>query len=73
MPLMEDVELMSRVRRSGAKIHIIDEKVETSARRWEAEGVLSCTLRNWTLLALYVLGASPQRLARLYRDHSRDR
>ncbi len=68
LPLMEDVDLMLRVRRSGARIHIIHEKVETSARRWEKEGVLFCTLRNWALAAVYLLGVSPQRLARFYKQ-----
>jgi rSAM/selenodomain-associated transferase 2 len=69
MPLMEDVDLMRRVRRSKGKIQIIGEKVKTSARRWEKEGVLYCTLRNWTLIVLYLFGVSPQKLARFYRDH----
>lgn len=67
MPLMEDVELMRRIRKAGDRIYIIREKVKTSARRWESEGVLTCTLRNWVLISLYFLGASPERLARFYR------
>jgi rSAM/selenodomain-associated transferase 2 len=73
LPLMEDVELMRRVRHSGGKIHIIGERVKTSARRWEKEGVLCCTLRNWMLILLYLLGVSPEYLARFYHDHSRIR
>ena len=73
LPLMEDVDLMRRVLRSGGKIHIIGEKVRTSARRWEKEGVLYCTLRNWMLILLYLLGVSPERLARFYQDHNRIR
>jgi len=69
LPLMEDVDLMRRVRQSGKKIHIIARKVKTSARRWEKEGVVYCTLRNWMLILLYLLGVSPQRLAQLYPDH----
>ena len=41
-----------------------------SARRWQREGVLRCTLRNWMLRGLYELGVSPLRLARSYRPHS---
>ena len=69
LPLMEEVDLMRRVRQSGEKIYIIGEKVKTSARRWEKEGVLYCTLRNWMLILLYLLGVSPERLARSYQDH----
>ena len=73
LPLMEDVDLMRRVRQSGKKIHIIARKVKTSARRWEKEGVVYCTFRNWTLILLYLLGVSPQRLGRFYPDHARIR
>ncbi len=69
LPLMEDVDLMRRVRQSGGKIRIISDKVKTSARRWEREGVLCCTLRNWMLILFYLLGVSPRRLAWFYRDH----
>ena len=40
IPLMEDVDLMRRLRAGGDRIFIIHEKVKTSARRWEQEGVL---------------------------------
>ena len=68
LALMEDVDLMRRVRQSGGKIRIIGDKVKTSARRWEKEGVLYCTLRNWTLVLLWRAGVSPERLARFYHD-----
>jgi rSAM/selenodomain-associated transferase 2 len=66
IPLMEDVELMKRIKRSGRKIYIIPQKVKTSPRRWEKEGVLYCTLRNWTLISLYHLGMHPDRLVKFY-------
>lgn len=66
IPLMEDVELMRRIRKTGGKIQIIRSSVKTSPRRWEKEGVVRCTLRNWTLLALYRLGLPPEKLARFY-------
>ncbi len=66
MPLMEDVELMRRVKAAGGRICIIHEKVRTSARRWKKEGVLRCTVRNWTIVFLYLLGVSPERLAKWY-------
>lgn len=67
LPLMEDVDLMRRVKRSGAAIVILPQKARTSPRRWLAEGILYCTLRNWVLITLYLAGASPHRLARYYR------
>jgi rSAM/selenodomain-associated transferase 2 len=67
IPIMEDVDLMRRIRGRGDVICIIPEKVSTSARRWEKEGVLYTTLRNWMLQVLYCCGVSPFRLARFYR------
>ena len=71
MPLMEDVELMRRIKKSGNKIRIFYDRVMTSPRRWEKEGVIYCTLRNWTLQALYFLGMSPDRLAKFYESDDR--
>ena len=64
---MEDVELMQRVRRNQGKIFILKEKVKTSPRRWESEGIIYCTLRNWLLITLYLSGVKPEKLVRLYR------
>jgi len=68
IPLMEDVELMRRIRRSGDKIRIFYDRVMTSPRRWEKEGVVYCTLRDWTLQVLYFLGISPDKLAKFYKS-----
>jgi len=69
MPLMEDVEFMKRIRKAADKIYIVPEKVKTSSRRWEKEGILCCTLRNWLLITLYSAGVPPDRLAALYRSN----
>ena len=66
IPVMEDVEFMRRVKRSGYKICIIPQMVKTSPRRWEKEGVLYCTVRNWALITLYSLGVNPEKLVRFY-------
>jgi rSAM/selenodomain-associated transferase 2 len=66
-PIMEDVDLMQRLKRAGRPIIIISDKVRTSSRRWEREGVAYCTVRNWTLVTLYMMGVSPEKLARFYR------
>jgi rSAM/selenodomain-associated transferase 2 len=66
IPLMEDVELMRRIKKAGGKIQIIRSSVKTSPRRWEKEGVVRCTLRNWMLITLYHLGLSPEKLVRFY-------
>jgi rSAM/selenodomain-associated transferase 2 len=67
IPIMEDVEIMRRIKRRRGKINIIKDKVKTSPRRWETEGVVFCTLRNWFLLTLYLLGVKPEALAKFYR------
>jgi rSAM/selenodomain-associated transferase 2 len=68
IPLMEDVELMRRIKRSGKKILIFYDRAMTSPRRWEEEGVIYCIFRNWTLQVLYFLGLSPHKLVKFYRD-----
>lgn len=68
IPIMEDVEIMKRIRKRGDKIVILRGRVRTSSRRWEKEGILRCTLRNWLLQVLYRLGVSPHRFSELYGD-----
>ncbi len=67
IPIMEDVELMRKIKHRRGKINILKDKVKTSPRRWETEGVVFCTLRNWFLITLYLLGAKPETLAKFYR------
>ena len=67
IPLMEDLDLMRRIKRRGDRIRILPDAVTTSARRWEQEGVLYCVLRTWILAVLFCAGVSPQTLARYYR------
>ena len=70
VPLMEDVELMRRIKRRGDKIFILRDRVKTSARRWENEGIIYTTLKNQVLINLYYLGISPDKLAKYYRRPS---
>jgi rSAM/selenodomain-associated transferase 2 len=67
IPIMEDVDLMRRIRQRGDAICVIPEKVMTSARRWEKDGIVLGTFRNWLLQVLYCGGVSPERLAKFYR------
>ncbi|MBM4314427.1 MAG: DUF3047 domain-containing protein [Deltaproteobacteria bacterium] len=66
IPLMEDVEIMNRIKQLGDPIAFIGKPVLTSTRRWEKEGLLRCTLRNWLLQLLYLFGVPPERLAGYY-------
>jgi rSAM/selenodomain-associated transferase 2 len=67
IPLMEDVEFMQRIKLNQGKICILKEKVKTSPRRWEEEGIVYCTLRNWLLITLYLSGVKPENLVRFYK------
>lgn len=67
IPVMEDLELMTRIKKQGASIVILPQKAVTSPRRWEKEGIAMCTLRNWFIRVLYHLGASAERVGRFYR------
>lgn len=67
IPIMEDLELMRRVKQQGWRIRILPEFVLTSPRRWQQEGKLACTLRNWSLRILYHCGVPAERLAACYK------
>jgi len=69
IPIMEDVELMRRIKKRGDRICILPQRALTSARRWEKEGFAYVNIRNTLLVLLYVLGVSPQKLAAFYRTH----
>jgi hypothetical protein len=65
-PLMEDVELIQRLKRLG-KIVLLKETIQTSARRWKRGGAV-VSVRNGILLLLYFVGVCPARLARWYNS-----
>jgi rSAM/selenodomain-associated transferase 2 len=69
LPLMEDVELMQRIKKRGDEICILTDKVFTAPRRWEEEGIIYCTVRNWIITLLYFLGVSPHTLKHYYRNN----
>lgn len=63
--LMEDIALSRLLKRDGPPA-CLREKMTTSARRWERDGVLRTILRMWRLRLAYWLGTDPARLATLY-------
>lgn len=69
IPILEDVALMKQLKQHQAAIRILREPVLISDRRWQKEGVVFTTLRNWTLILLYELGVSPFRLVNWYKPH----
>ncbi len=66
-PIMEDVDLMQRIKKRGDRIQIISTPVQTDPRRWEKEGLIYGTLRNWALMILFLVGVSPQKLVKYYK------
>ena len=67
IPIMEDVDFMRRLKAEKGRIHITRMKVQTSPRRWEKDGIVYGTLRNWSLMILYLFGMKPEKLARFYK------
>jgi len=66
VPLFEDLDLSARLRRTGRIALVGAAGVDCSPRRWELEGRLRCTLKNWVLTVLWAAGVDPARLARFY-------
>ncbi len=64
-PLMEDVNFVRRLVRSGPVVEL-PIVLATSARRWEHDGWFRRSARNLSILTLYSLGIPPHTLARLY-------
>lgn len=65
IPIMEDYDLAGRIRRSERVL--LPLTVRTSGRRFLQKGVGRTAAMNWTIIAAYHLGVSPERLARWYR------
>jgi rSAM/selenodomain-associated transferase 2 len=66
-PLLEDIDLMRRLRRLPG-FTIIEEPVVTGARRFLELGSVRTVAINWLIWLLFLCGVSPHRLARLYRQ-----
>lgn len=67
IPLMEDFAFVKKLRKKG-NIKILPQAVVTSGRRWEKLGVLRTTCINQMIIFGYLLGLSPERLCRWYRN-----
>jgi rSAM/selenodomain-associated transferase 2 len=66
LPIMEDFELVRRLRARG-RIVILPAPIRTSSRRWLNLGVGRTTLINQVIVLAYLAGAAPHKLARFYR------
>jgi rSAM/selenodomain-associated transferase 2/rSAM/selenodomain-associated transferase 1 len=66
IPIMEDFELIKRLKRKG-RIIMLPESVRTSSRRWQNIGIFKAWLLNQMIVIGYYIGVSLPRLARWYR------
>lgn len=66
-PLMEDLEIIARLRTTG-KVVLLPQFVTTSARRHEQGGLWRSVLFMWYLRTLYACGVSPTKLQQMYLD-----
>lgn len=65
--LMEDLELSYRLKRQG-KIVCLRERVVTSARRWQRDGITRTIILMWVLRFCYFVGIPPNYLKPFYAD-----
>ncbi len=65
-PLMEDYDLVVRLKKRG-RIALVDADAVTSSRRWKQLGLLRTTLSNQLCVAAYLLNVEPERIARWRR------
>ena len=63
-PLMEDVEIVRRIGRRRLRVLPVD--TVTSAKKYERDGYRKRAYRNCWLVFRYLMGASAEKLARLY-------
>lgn len=62
IPLMEDLDLVRRVRRLG-RVVVMEEPAVTSSRRWCNAGVVRMTVINQACVIGFAIGIPPARLA----------
>ena len=65
LPLMEDVDLVLRLRSWGG-VRQLPDSIYTSARRWHRHGLLRTSLRNMTLMLRWIRGEDSNALKRDY-------
>ena len=66
VPIMEDLCLVRRAKGIG-RVVVAPERVRTSPRRYDQNGLLRNMLMNWVGASLFALGAPPERLVRFRR------
>jgi len=67
IPLMEDIALSRKLKGFSHPI-CLKQKLITSSRRWEEQGILNTIILMWKLRLSYYYGVSPQKLADRYNS-----
>lgn len=67
LSLMEDIAISKKLR-AIAKPHCFSQKVVTSARRWEQNGLVQTVLKMWWFRLLFFFGVSPDKFVNEYRN-----
>jgi rSAM/selenodomain-associated transferase 2 len=65
IPLMEDIALSRALKRLSRPV-CLRQRLLTSSRRWEQQGIWNTIFLMWRLRLAYFLGTDPARLARIY-------
>lgn len=65
-PLFEDLDLARRLRARVDVLLVPGAVLTVCPRRWQREGAVRASVRNWALTRAWRLGVPPERLARWY-------
>lgn len=65
-PIMEDIALSKRLKKIAVPPVCLPDKVISSSRKWEVEGILKTITTMWSLRLLFFLGVSANKLVKLY-------
>ncbi|MDZ4099836.1 MAG: TIGR04283 family arsenosugar biosynthesis glycosyltransferase [Methylophilaceae bacterium] len=69
IPLMEDIAFSSAMQSGFGSPLCLRDKVITSSRRWEKNGIFRTILLMWKLRLAYFLGVPPEQLAQQYTNN----
>jgi rSAM/selenodomain-associated transferase 2 len=67
VPICEDLSFFRKLSKKGSTL-MLKERSFTSPRRWQAEGVIFTTARNFVIAVFFLLGVSPDMLCKWYPE-----
>ena len=72
IPIFEDLDISKRLAAEGPIALVRGAEILVNPRRWQGEGALRTTVRNWMLTRAWNLGVPPERLVRFYPANRAD-